>query len=207
MSDKDENSVLDGTVDEVKEAVKNLDDPDYEDLLKQEEEGKDRKTVKDFLKRKAGISDAEKEQKDDSESDKEETTTEKPASSLTSDSSAVPLAAAGVVIGLLIGLAAGQMVGGGVSGNPDVASNNVEAIIASGGFNGTVDVGSPQTRHGMYYFNVSITQQTPNGTSTSFQPAYVSKDGELLFPVVRSFMLTSPINMPETISRQQNATN
>lgn len=50
-SDEDEEyeEVLDGTVSEAKEAVRELDDPDHERLLELEKQGKDRKTLKEFL--------------------------------------------------------------------------------------------------------------------------------------------------------------
>lgn len=204
MSENDENDVLNGTVDEVKEAVQNLDNPDYEKLLKKEADGKNRKTVKDFLAKKA-----DSEEVDLTDSESEETVNEESDSNSrsifdkTSNDSAIPLAAAGVVIGLLIGLAAGQMIGG-ASGSPGVASDNIESLITSGGFNGTVDVGQPQIRNQMYYFNITLSREGPNGTMQNRQQtAYVSKDGILLFP--ENPLTGIPINMPQQISRQQQA--
>jgi len=43
---------LDGTVDDVKENIRNASNPDYEELLKKEEEGKNRKTIIEFLEKK-----------------------------------------------------------------------------------------------------------------------------------------------------------
>jgi ribosomal protein L31E len=41
--------LLDGTVSEAQEAIEELEDPDYDKLIQLEEEGKDRKTLLDFL--------------------------------------------------------------------------------------------------------------------------------------------------------------
>jgi len=40
---------LDGTVSDAKDAIKDMENPDYERLLELEQEGKDRKTLKEFL--------------------------------------------------------------------------------------------------------------------------------------------------------------
>lgn len=45
----DYEEIVSGTVSEAKEAVKQLDDPDYDRLLELEREGKDRKTLKEWL--------------------------------------------------------------------------------------------------------------------------------------------------------------
>lgn len=203
MTDDDGSEILAGNVDDVKDSIDETEGLDYSSLLEEEKNGKDRKTVKEFLQKKIDEEDNAENEDNEQESMDEEEVENVPEPSSSDDSgfdSAIPLAAAGVVIGLLIGLAAGQMFMG-TSGNPQQASQNVEDVIASGGFNGTVDVGTPDERHGMYYYNVSVTQETPNGSRTSYQPAYVTKDGELLFPEVQSFMLTSPINMPEAIAQ------
>ncbi len=50
--DEDYEEVLSGTVSEAKDAIGEMDDPDYARLLELEEEGKDRKTLKGFLEAK-----------------------------------------------------------------------------------------------------------------------------------------------------------
>ncbi len=47
--DSDYSEVVDGTMDEVKERVEELEDPDFEALVEAEEDGKDRKTMKEWL--------------------------------------------------------------------------------------------------------------------------------------------------------------
>ena len=51
-SQMDNREVVSGTVEEVKDAVRKLDNPDYKAILKAEKNGKDRKTVKEFLQRR-----------------------------------------------------------------------------------------------------------------------------------------------------------
>lgn len=51
-SQMDNTEVVSGTVEEVKDSVRKLDTPDYRAILKAEKEGKDRKTVKEFLQRR-----------------------------------------------------------------------------------------------------------------------------------------------------------
>jgi hypothetical protein len=122
------------------------------------------------------------------------------------DLSASQVLLAGGLAGLLVGLLAGYALSpSGIAGQPQEASQSVKQLIDSGRFNGTVDVGQPMNQHGMYYFNVTMTQETVNGTQTSYQPAYVTKDAELLFPVVQNFMMQSPINIQQALARQQQA--
>lgn len=44
--------ILDGNVQEVKEEINSLSNPDYEKLMRLEKKGKDRKTVKEFIERR-----------------------------------------------------------------------------------------------------------------------------------------------------------
>jgi len=183
----DEDGVLEGTVSDVKEAIKGLKDPDYRDLLKREKEGKDRKGVKEFLESKIDyvVSDDETESNEEGFMD-----------------SRYAIIGTGLVFGLLIGLIAGQaFAGSSVNGDRQVAKENVRQLVESGGFNGTVDVGEPTVRNGMYYFNVSLTAEGPNGTSrTNHQTAYVTTDGQLLFP--ERPLMGIPVNIEQAIQRQ-----
>lgn len=49
---KDYSDVLSGNVDEVKDAVREMPNPDFKAILKAEKRGKDRKTVREFLERR-----------------------------------------------------------------------------------------------------------------------------------------------------------
>ena len=48
--ERDYSEVVDGTIGDVKDAVTEIEDPDYDALLEAEESGKDRKTLKEWLK-------------------------------------------------------------------------------------------------------------------------------------------------------------
>jgi large subunit ribosomal protein L31e len=47
--ESDYSDIVSGTIDESKEEIKNLDNPDYSALLEAEKSGKDRKTLKDWI--------------------------------------------------------------------------------------------------------------------------------------------------------------
>jgi ribosomal protein L31E len=47
--EKDYSQAVSGTIDESKEAIKEMDNPDYDALLDAEKSGKDRKTLKDWI--------------------------------------------------------------------------------------------------------------------------------------------------------------
>lgn len=49
---RDYDELLSGTVEEVKDTVREMDNPDYRAILEAEKQSKDRKTVKEFLKRR-----------------------------------------------------------------------------------------------------------------------------------------------------------
>ena len=51
-SSEDYSDVVGGTVGDAKEAISEMEDPDYEALLEAEKEGKDRKTLKEFIEGK-----------------------------------------------------------------------------------------------------------------------------------------------------------
>ncbi len=50
--DEDYSELLSGTVDEVRSRVREMENPDYRAILEEEQEGKDRKTVREFLERR-----------------------------------------------------------------------------------------------------------------------------------------------------------
>ena len=48
-ADKDYSEIVDGNIGDVKDEVNKLEDPDFEALIEAEEEGKDRKTLKEWF--------------------------------------------------------------------------------------------------------------------------------------------------------------
>jgi len=207
--DKDYKQILSGTVAEAKDKIRELDSPDYRELLKLEKEGDDRETLKDFLNRKMSSlknEDSEEEQESETEGSETENAEDKGFVQKLRALSLEQLLLLGGVSGLLLGLLIGYSLSpGAVQGQPGEAQSAVEQMIGAGNFNGTAEVGAPQQRHGMYFFNVTMTQQTPNGTQTGNQAVYVTKDAELMFPVVQSVLFRSPINIDEALAQQRQA--
>lgn len=217
---EDYRELLSGKVEEVKERVEDLDDPDFEKLLKLEREDKDRKTVKEYLENlrdqaeeaaEEAVGEAEDEAEEELDSEDVEVTGGKPGSVSDSLNSLSPasLLGLGLVAGIVLGAGAAQMFAGGSGGyeaSPSAVKGDMQELLS--GPNRTVDVGSADRQHGMYYFNVSTTQQTPNGTSTSYRQFYVSSDGELLFPDLQIPLLglQTPVNLQDALNQQRNAT-
>ncbi len=48
-ADKDYSEIVDGNIGDIKEEVNELENPDFEALIEAEEEGKDRKTLKEWF--------------------------------------------------------------------------------------------------------------------------------------------------------------
>lgn len=211
---KDYREILSGKVEEVKDEIEDLEDPDFEKLLKLEREGKDRKTVKEYLEdlRESAeeTADEEDEEEEIDEVAEEPSEDESFVSSLRDKADSLPpagLLGLGIVIGLLIGAGAAQMYSqGSYAESPSAVKSDMQSLLS--GPNRTVDVGPAMKRHGMYYFNVSTTQQTENGTRTSYREFYVSSDAELLFPKLEVALLglRTPVNMQDALRQRRNAT-
>lgn len=197
--DTDYEEILSGTVDEAKKSIRDMENPDYEELLRLEKEGDDRKTLKEFLERQLDSEDID--ESGDEEVEETVDTEENGFLTLSANQLLLLGGIAGVLIGLLVGYSMAPAAG--TQGNPAQARQAVEELITSGSFNGTVDVGQPTERHGMYFFNVTMTQDTPNGTQTGYQATYVTKDSELLFPVMNNLFVQSPINIQQAIAKQR----
>ncbi|MFB6245084.1 MAG: hypothetical protein ABEJ03_01925 [Candidatus Nanohaloarchaea archaeon] len=192
MSQDDAEEMLSGTVDEVKDAIREAEDPDYENLLESEKEGEDRKTVKEFLEMRIG-EEVEEEKLEQAEGSKTFATL-----------SAGQALGIGLVAGIALGALGASTMTSGPSASQAAVTDDVRSLVASSP-NRTVEVGQATVQHGMYYYNLTVTDMTANGTQTRSQELYVSGDGELLFPKVQSFILTSPINVQEALQRQENA--
>lgn len=196
----DYGEILDGTVDEVKDEVSNLDDPDYQKLLEHEKDGKDRKTLTDYFENRMDATETLQEA---------EEVAEEHSQGLLDRLPKQRILLGGVALGLVIGLVAGFTVGDSGSTVDRVSSDKVQQdmkeLVTAGSFNGTVEVDEPEVTNGMYYLNLTMTQQGPNGTQTQSQQAYVSLDGQLLFPVRKNILgqVVSPINLPDRIKAAQ----
>lgn len=114
----------------------------------------------------------------------------------------------GAMFGLLAGLIAGYALSpaGGSNGQPAEATQALGQMVDSSRFNGTIDVGQPVEQHSMFFYNVTMNQQTQNGTQTSYRQFYMTKDAELMFPVIQGnpFAPSMPINVQEYLAQQRS---
>jgi len=219
MAEDDYTEVLEGTVDEVKDAIRDLEDPDLEALLDAEKEGKDRKTVKEFIESRMPEEEEEASEDGSEDLDEEEEEEivegieEETAGGILGSYSGTSLLAGGVILGLVIGFVAAGFTGasttpGDTSSStvaPDLVRDSVETI-AGVGLNTTPEVTEPEVRHSMYNMNVSTSIETENGTQSTSQEVYVTLDGEKLFIVQKQLGQTlMPIDVQNAVQQAQAA--
>jgi len=213
-NDTDFDDILEGTVDEAKDAIRDLDSPDYEGLLEAEKEGKDRKTIKEFLESRMDSAEEEAEDSEDADEATEEEIVEEieeeTEGGLLGSFSRTSVLAGGLILGIVLGFAAAGMTStaGAAEADPSMVQDNVETIAGSGSFNGTIEVSEPEVRHSLYFMNVTMSQEQGNETMEQTQKVYVSLDGRKLFLVREQLGQTlSPIDIPQTLQQleQQQA--
>jgi hypothetical protein len=213
--DQDYEELLSQNVGEVKSSIRDLDEPDYRQLLQLEREGKDRKTVKEFLENRLEDEDTEEEEVEDAVDDEAEDIVEDieedTSEGLLGSFSRSTVLASGVILGVLIGLIAAYGALGSTSSDmvsqEQVESSVTELFTASGTNASQFEVVDYTTQEGMHYMTVNITQQTQNGTQTQSQSYFVSPGGNLLFPELQSALVQTPIDIDQTIQQieaQQN---
>jgi len=206
--DQDYEELLDQNVGEVKSSVRDLQDPDYEQLLQLEKDGKDRKTVKEFLEDRLDEEEVEDtvEEVDEETEEIVEEIEEETSDGLLGSFSKNTVLASGVVLGVLIGLVVGY---GALGGSSDMASQGEvessvgELFTASGLDASQFEIAEYTQQNGMHYLTLNITQQTQNGTQTNSRSYYVSPDAQLLFPELRSALVQTPINIADTLEQIQ----
>jgi len=205
--DQDYEELLTQNVGEVKDSIHDLENPDYRQLLQLEREGKDRKTVKEFLEDRLDDDEVEEEETEVPEpySSEVEEIEEETSEGLLGSFSRSTVLASGVVLGVLIGLVAAYGALGstssGMVSQDQVESSVSELFTASGVDASQFEVAEYTQQNGMHYMTLNITQQTQNGTQTSSRSYFVSPDGELLFPELQSALVQTPINIDETIQQ------
>ncbi|MFB6190989.1 MAG: hypothetical protein ABEJ64_01020 [Candidatus Nanohaloarchaea archaeon] len=163
--DTDYSDIVDQTVDDAKDSIREMENPDYEALLEAETQGENRKTLRTWLENRL--------EEQEREAGKEEAREEMFLSSLAPSTALV----GGLVVGLVVGLAAGAFGPVGGSGaqasTADVRQSMNDLFSAAGSTPESVEV----TRSsGMFLVNVTSSQ----GNQTASQQFYVSPDGELL---------------------------
>ena len=210
-NDTDFDDILEGTVDEVKDAIDELDDVDFDDLLDAEENGKDRKTVKEYIKSMMDDDDEEDrdeeviEEADESEEEVVEEIEEETEGGLLGSFSQSSVMAGGLIIGVILGFAAATFSGSAAgTASPAQVQDSVRTIAGAGGFNGSMEITDPVKRHNMYFMNVTMTQDTGNETVSQTQGVYVTLDGQKMFLVREQLGRTlSPIDIPSTLQQIQ----
>lgn len=217
MAEDDYTDVLEGTVDEVKEAIRDMDEPDFEALLEAEKEGKDRKTVREFIESKIPSEEEEASEEDeasDLEEDEEEEIVEEieeeTSGGILGSYSGTSLLAGGVILGIVIGFVVAGFTGvsDDVTGNtadPQLVRDSVQTI-AGVGLNSTPDVSEPEVKHSMYNMNVTTEVETENETMDQSQEVYVTLDGEKLFIVQEQFGQTlMPLDVQQAVRQAEAA--
>ncbi|WP_347720209.1 hypothetical protein [Candidatus Nanohalovita haloferacivicina] len=180
MTDNDD--LLDGTVDEVKDKIDEATDLDYSSLLSSEEEGKDRKTVKEYIESKMSNDeeDDSEEAEDVSEEEVLEEIEKETAGGILGGYSKNSIFAGGLILGLLVGLVAmgvSGMAGGQDKVSPQTAQDRVTQIVGE-----QVQLSSFETEHGLYTFNITSSGQQGNETVTRTQSFYMTLDGDKIIP-------------------------
>lgn len=197
---EDVSEVLDGTVDEVKDRIEDLDKPDFKAILEAEKENDSRKTLIEWLERKI-----DNEEVEVAPNEEESETEEVEEESSGGKRSPLQMAAIGAAIGIIIGLGAGIYLGTMEEADTAAADANLQEFMETSDFAGSYQIDGPERANGMFYYTLTIEQETENGTQTQEQGAYVSTDGELLFLEVEQspFAPPNPIRLDEAIQRQQ----
>jgi hypothetical protein len=188
---KDYDELLDQNVDDVKEAIEDLEDADYQELLDIEKDDKNRKTIKEFLEEKINTEEAEVVEDIEEETD----------GGFLGSFDREKVLVGGVLAGLVIGLVAGFAFNMADSGSQAEVRDSLQQFYDASGT--SPDSITVTDQNGMFYATVNISQETENGTQTSSQNFYVSPDGELLFPEVQSPFLTNPYRVSDLIEQAQ----
>lgn len=105
----------------------------------------------------------------------------------------------GAFLGLMVGLGTGAALSGGSSGGFDeaTASQNLQDLFEASTDNATLDIGVPERRNGLLYYNVTVEARGQNGTRNVNQGYYMSPDGALLIPA------QGPLGQPVVRNVQQ----
>lgn len=202
---QDYEELLSQNVDEVEKKVRDLEDPDYEQLLELEKNGKDRKTIREFLENKINKTGKENEEVEDETEEIVEEIEEETSEGLLGSFSRSTVLASGVVLGILVGLVAAYGAFGstspGMVSQDQVESTVTDLFVTSGVSESQFEVADYTQQNGMHYVTLNITQQSGNQTQTNSRSYYVSPDGELLFPELQSALVQTPINIEQTIQQ------
>lgn len=202
---------LTATVEEVKDQIRELEDPDYEALLEAEKEGKDRKTVKEFIQRRIDDEGVEVEEAEDQVVEEIEQETR---GGLLGGFSKDTVLTAGILLGIVAGLVFGLGIGQYTAGDADITTAQAEekfiSLMDAQPDSPDYEVASVERQSGMFFITVEITETVMGENETEEEQTvqqgfYMTGDGELLFPQQEQFgQVVSPINIDEEIDRLQD---
>jgi len=202
MSEKDYEDILDQNVDEAKEAIEELEDPDYQELLDAEKDGRDRKTVKQFLE---SFTEEQDDTEETEETENTEEETEIVSEGLLEEYSRNQILSggliAGVVIGLIIGF--GFTATDSPQATPQEVEDSINSLFDATGEAEQIEISDIEQRNSMYYATIDVEVEMENETETQSESFYVSPDAELLFPEIQDMMMQNPINIEETITQME----
>lgn len=181
MADDRSDDILDNNVDEVKERIRDAVDVDLSELLEAEKDGRDRKTVKEFIESRISSGDDEDSEEEEEVDEVVRTVEEETAGGIFGSYSSSSVFAGGLLLGLLVGLVSMGVVSGIGPSEDGVSTTEAQSTVEQL-LNGTGDVSELEERNGLYYFNVTSTVNTGNETAEQSQSFYMTKDGEIIFP-------------------------
>lgn len=167
--------ILDNTVNDAKNQILELEDPDYEKLLELEAEGKNRKTIRQWLEKRL--------EEHEYERGAEDTLGDRLLNSFSTSSAIV----GGLTIGLIIGIVAAGLVDfpGSMDASADEVERSVQQYIDAVQATGQVEdseIASVTQRNGMWVVTVSMEAQNMMGEMEEQEvELYTSPDGEILF--------------------------
>jgi len=203
----DNDDILDGTVDEVKEKIDDAVDLDYKSLLESEEEGKNRKTIVEYIEQKIGEEVDEDMHSGGSDEVTEDEVLEEiedeTAGGILGSYSRNSVFTGGLLLGLLIGLVAMGLSGAGMGADEISEQDARDRVVQIVGEQAQLSETFGQ-EHGLYTFNITSTGQQGNETVTQTQTFYMTKDGAQIIP--RQSPLTGQstvINVDQAIEAAQ----
>ncbi|MFQ3275684.1 MAG: hypothetical protein ACI9SF_000838, partial [Candidatus Nanohaloarchaea archaeon] len=160
-----------------------------------EEEGDDRKTVKEFLEKKI------EKQEEVAEEEVVEEIEEETSGGFLGSFDREKVLVGGVLAGLVIGLVAGFAVNMANSGSQAEVRDSLNQLFEATG--SQPDSLTVTERNGMFYATINSSVETENGTRSASQNYFISPDGELLFPATNAFGQQSYMNIDTLIERAQ----
>lgn len=200
---------LSGTVEEVKSQIRELEDPDYKALLESEKDGKNRKTVKEFLQKRIDDEGVEVEESEDQIVEEIEQETE---GGLLGGFSKDTVLTSGIILGIVAGLVFGLAIGQYTAGEAEITTSQAEErftdLIDAQPDEIDYEVASVERQSGMFVITMEETQTVEEGNETEEQTFetvfYMTGDGELLFPQQEQLgQVVSPINIDQEIEHLQ----